>query len=138
MRNFLVDLEDKPSERSTKFTNSIGNQISSSSYRSEHLGSESKESAGQAKHNFVAEGQKFNVKEMSRSPVQNTSKEHEKSLEDSRSGLDTSVQKSSPSLRNLGKPMKGRKSDGLEETSESLLDASTDPTLPTEVMMCFF
>lgn len=75
---------------------------------------------------------------MSRSPVQNTSKEHEKSLEDSRSGLDTSVQKSSPSLRNLGKPMKGRKSDGLEETSESLLDASTDPTLPTEVMMCFF
>ncbi|KAL9463438.1 hypothetical protein AB3S75_001280 [Citrus x aurantiifolia] len=127
-----VDLEDKPSERSTKFTNSIGNQISSSSYRSEHLGSESKESAGQAKHNFVAEGQKFNVKEMSRSPVQNTSKEHEKSLEDSQSGLDTSVQKSSPSLRNLGKPMKGRKSDGLEETSESLLDASTDPTLPTE------
>lgn len=99
------------------------------------MGSESKESAGQAKHNFVAEGQKFNVKEMSRSPVQNTSKEHEKSLEDSRSGLDTSVQKSSPSLRNLGKPMKGRKSDGLEETSESLLDASTDPTLPTEVMM---
>ncbi|KAH9666001.1 phox (PX) domain-containing protein [Citrus sinensis] len=127
-----VDLEDKPSERSTKLTNSIGNQISSSSYRSEHLGSESKESAGQAKHNFVAEGQKFNVKEMSRSPVQNTSKEHEKSLEDSRNGLDTSVQKSSPSLRNLGKPMKGRKSDGLEETSESLLDASTDPTLPTE------
>lgn len=127
-----VDLEDKPSEKSTKLSNSIGNLISPSSYRRENLGSENEESAGHAKDNFVAEGQKVNVKEMFHSPGKNTSKEHEKPLEDSRSGLDTSVQKSSPSIRNLGKPMKGRKSDGLEETSELLLDASTDPTLPTE------
>lgn len=102
------------------------------------MGSESEESAGHAKDNFVVEGQKFNVKEMFHSAGKNTSKEHEKPLEDSQSGLDASVQKSSVSIRNLGKPMKGRKSDGLEETSELLLDASTDPTLPTEVIMYLF
>ncbi|KAK4844551.1 hypothetical protein QYF36_021597 [Acer negundo] len=121
-----VGLEDKPSERSTMVSNTIGPT------GREHLGNENKESPRKMKDNFVADGLKYNAKEMAKSPVKNTVKESGKPLQDSGSGPDTMVQNISSSLRNLAKAVKGRDNDGLEERSDSPFDASTDPTLPNE------
>lgn len=135
---FVVDLEDKPSEKIAKVSNSVGSLIGSSSSGRDQLGSESKESAWQVKDNVIADGQKVNVKEMSHSPVKSTSKERGKSSEDSGNGPDIMVQNNSSSLKNLGKPVKRREKDSLDEASELLLDAASDPTLPTEVIMYFY
>ncbi|KAI9162589.1 hypothetical protein LWI28_028762 [Acer negundo] len=124
-----VGLEDKPSERSTMVSNTIGPT------GREHLGNENKESPRKMKDNFVADGLKYNAKEMAKSPVKNTVKESGKPLQDSGSGPDTMVQNISSSLRNLAKAVKGRDNDGLEERSDSPFDASTDPTLPNEVII---
>ncbi|KAK1577155.1 hypothetical protein Q3G72_019384 [Acer saccharum] len=121
-----VGLEDKPSERSTMVSNTIGPT------GREHFGNESKESPRQMKDNFVADGLKYNAKEMAKSPVKNTVKESGKPSQDSGNGPDTKVQNISSSLRNLAKAMKGRDNDGLEERSDSPFDASTYPTLPNE------
>ncbi|KAJ0007828.1 hypothetical protein Pint_29796 [Pistacia integerrima] len=122
-----VDLEDKPSE---KVSNTAGPVISPSSRR-QQFGSESRESAWQAKDNFIADGKTSNAKEMSRSPVKTNNKEHGKSFDDSGSGPDNKVLTNSSYLRNLGKIVKGKENDGSEEKSE-LLDAANDPTLPSE------
>ncbi|KAJ0075816.1 hypothetical protein Patl1_34198 [Pistacia atlantica] len=122
-----VDLEDKPSE---KVSNTAGPVISPSSRR-EQFGSESRESAWQAKDNFIADGKTRNAKEMSHSPVKTNNKEHGKSFDHSGSGPDNKVLTNSPYLRNLGKIVKGKENDGSEEKSE-LLDAANDPTLPSE------
>lgn len=74
---------------------------------------------------------------MSRSPVKTNNKERGKSFDDSGSGPDNNVLNNSSYLRNLGKTVKGKENDGSEEKSE-LLDAATDPTLPSEVIMCSF
>ncbi|KAL5757920.1 hypothetical protein ACOSP7_020531 [Xanthoceras sorbifolium] len=127
-----VDLEDKPSEKSTKVSNTIGPMVGPSSSRTGHLGSESKESAWKMKDNVVTDGVKYSAKEMSNSPVKNNVKECGKPSEDSGNGPDTKVKNISLSLRNLGKIVKGRENDGSEERSDSRLDAATDPTLPNE------
>lgn len=67
--NFLVDLEDKPSEKSKKLPNSIGPTTDHLSPRREHLSAGSKESALPMKNNFVADGLRSNGKGMSHSPV---------------------------------------------------------------------
>lgn len=131
--NFLVDLEDKPSE---KVSNTAWPVVSPSSRR-EHFGSESKESTQQVKDNFIADGKKSNAKEMSHSPLKANNKELGKSLDDPGSGSDNKVLNNSSYFRNLGKIVKGKENDGSVEKSE-LLDAATDPTLPSEVIMCPF
>ncbi|XP_044485797.1 uncharacterized protein LOC123211255 isoform X2 [Mangifera indica] len=122
-----VDLEDKPSE---KVSNTAWPVVSPSSRR-EHFGSESKESTQQVKDNFIADGKKSHAKEMSHSPLKANNKELGKSLDDPGSGSDNKVLNNSSYFRNLGKIVKGKENDGSVEKSE-LLDAATDPTLPSE------
>lgn len=102
-----VDLEDKPSEKSKQLPNFLGPTTGHLSPRREHLSSGSKESALPMKNNLVADGLRSN-------------------------GKDTRPQNYASSLANLGATAKERDGDGLEEASESHLDAATDPTLPTE------
>ncbi|XP_041015002.1 uncharacterized protein LOC121257812 isoform X2 [Juglans microcarpa x Juglans regia] len=102
-----VDLDDKPSEKSKKLPNFLGPVTNNLSSRREHLGSESKEPAFCAKSNVMADRLRSN-------------------------GKDTSPQNDAASPTYLGNPVKGRDDIALEEASESLLDAATDPTLPTE------
>lgn len=102
-----VDLEDKPSEKSKQLPNFLGPTTGHLSPRREHLSSGSKESAFPMKNNLVADGLRSN-------------------------GKDTRPQNYASSLANLGATAKERDGDGLEEATESHLDAATDPTLPTE------
>ncbi|XP_062155609.1 uncharacterized protein LOC133863600 isoform X2 [Alnus glutinosa] len=124
-----VDLEDKPSEKSKKLPNFHGPRTDHLSPTREHLSTETKESAFPMKNDFVADGLR-NGKGMSHSPVKILGKEFGKSVDNS--GSDTRPQNFASSLANLRTTAKGRDGDGLEEASESHLDAATDPTLPTE------
>lgn len=67
--NFLVDLEDKPSEKSKTLPNFLGPTTDHLSPRREHLSTGSKESALPMKTNFVADGLRSNGKGMSHSPL---------------------------------------------------------------------
>lgn len=102
-----VDLENKPSEKAKKLPNFLAPVTNNLSSRREHLSTESKESAFKIKNNVVADVLRSNEK-------------------------DSRTQNHAASLTNSGNTAKGRDGDGLEEASESLLDATTDPTLPTE------
>jgi sorting nexin-13 len=107
-----VDLENKPSEKAKKLPNFLAPVTNNLSSRREHLSTESKESAFKIKNNVVADVLRSNEK-------------------------DSRTQNHAASLTNSGNTAKGRDGDGLEEASESLLDATTDPTLPTEVTLIF-
>lgn len=127
-----VDLDDKPSEMSRKASHLTGPVSNSISTKRDQLGTDHKDSSLQTKHNFVADGVKMSPKYTSHSPVKRPGKECGKSLEDS--GSDSDTQKN-VSVRNLGKIVEGRQTDGLEQTSELIHDTASDPTLPTEVIM---
>ncbi|XP_012073353.1 uncharacterized protein LOC105634990 isoform X2 [Jatropha curcas] len=125
-----VDLDHNPSEKSKKVSNFIGPVISSLSTKKEQLVTEQKESALQTKHIFVSDGVRMSPKYMSHSMSKKLGKEFGKPLEDS--GGDSDTKENTSSVRNLDKVAKGRQTDGLEPTSESIRNAATDPTLPTE------
>lgn len=130
--NFLVDLDDKPPENSQEVSNFIGPVIDSLSTRREQLGTEHKESVLQTKNNFGADVVRMSAKDMSHSPGKKAGKVFGKSFKNP--GSDSDMQKNASEVRNVGKIVKGRESDGLEQMSESLHDAAIDPTLPTEVI----
>ncbi|XP_041015012.1 uncharacterized protein LOC121257812 isoform X4 [Juglans microcarpa x Juglans regia] len=127
-----VDLDDKPSEKSKKLPNFLGPVTNNLSSRREHLGSESKEPAFCAKSNVMADRLRSNGKGVSHFPVKHLGKEFRNSFNNSGGDSDTSPQNDAASPTYLGNPVKGRDDIALEEASESLLDAATDPTLPTE------
>lgn len=127
--NFLVDLDDKPPETSKKLLNVTGPVVDQLSSRGEHLSIENRESSLQLKNNSTVDGLRLDTKGSSHSSV--AGKEHEKSFT-SESDPNGRMQQTHPS-RNLGKMLKERETDGLEEISRSLADAATDPSLPTEV-----
>ncbi|XP_018837496.2 uncharacterized protein LOC109003695 isoform X3 [Juglans regia] len=127
-----VDLEDKPSEKSKKLPNFLGPVTNNLSSRREHLGSESKEPAFRVKSNVMADRLRSNGKGASHFPVKHLGKEFRNSFNNSGGDSDTSPQNDAASPTYLGNPVKGRDDNALEEASESLLDAATDPTLPTE------
>lgn len=104
--------------------------------RREHLGAESKESM-QMKQNFVSDWSRSPTTGISRSPMHKNVKECSKPSEDSGSDKDSRVQISSSSIKFLEKGTEGSEGggDGLPEASELLLDAASDPTLPTEVVI---
>jgi sorting nexin-13 len=135
--NFLVDLENKPSEKAKKLPNFLAPVTNNLSSRREHLSTESKESAFKIKNNVVADVLRSNEKGMSCSPVKKLGKEFGMSFDNSGCDSDSRTQNHAASLTNSGNTAKGRDGDGLEEASESLLDATTDPTLPTEVTLIF-
>ena len=129
--NFLVDLDDNPSEKSKKATNVMGPLMGPLSSRREQLNTESKVSAFQMKPNFAMDGL-GNAKDVSYSPTKNPTKDRGKSFEDSGSDSDTRV-RNNLYVRSTGKNVKGRENGRMENASELLLDAATHPTLPTEV-----
>ncbi|OMO54105.1 hypothetical protein CCACVL1_28063 [Corchorus capsularis] len=120
-----VDLDEKPSEKNKKASNVMG-PLSS---RREHLDNGIKESTLQMKPNLAIDGFR-NAKDMS-SPSKIPGKERGKSFEDSGSDSETRVQNNLV-MRNTGKNIKGRENEGMEDTSELLLDAATYSTLPIE------
>lgn len=130
--NYLVDLDDKPSETSlgTDYFGTLTNALSS---KREHLGAESKV-AMQIKQNSVADGSKLNVESTAHSPVKKPGKEFRKPVQDLGSDSDTSAQKNLPSFRNLGKTTKERGDMGSQGKPDLPRDAAADQTLPTEVV----
>lgn len=123
--NFIVDLDDKPSEKSKGVSNYGGPAVTD-------LSSLKREPALQMKNNDVSDGFRLDAKGISYSPVKTPSKELAKPFENSGNDLETRAQKDAYSLRNSGRAVKGR-AQSPEVASELLLDAAMDPTLPTEV-----
>ncbi|GKV27027.1 hypothetical protein SLEP1_g36233 [Rubroshorea leprosula] len=126
-----VNLDDTPSEKRKEVSNRFGPVMNPLLTRINHLGTESKESALQMKHNLAADGVR-NRKDIVNSLGKNPGEEHlGKSSSDFGIDSDTKVQNTF-SIRNMGKNVKEEDSDRLEDTSEMLLDAVTDQTLPKE------
>lgn len=119
--NFLVDLHDKPSEKSKKVSH-FGVPVTDPF----SLRREPKDSALQPKNNVVADGQRVNTKASSLL-VKSPGKEFGKSVGNSPTFSDTMWKKDVCSHPNLVKTMKGR------EEQESEFYTDTDTTLPTEV-----
>lgn len=126
--NFLVDLDNNPFEKSKNATTVMGPLAS----RREQLNTESKVSAFQMKPNLAMDGL-GNTKDVSYSPTRVPAKERGKSFEDSSSDSDTKTQKSL-FVKSMGKNVKGRKNDRIEDASELHLDAAMHTTRPTEVI----
>lgn len=126
--NFIVDLEDKPSEKSKRVSNYGGPLTGHVSSKRDHLSVESREPPLQMQSNVLTDGFRLNAKGVSNSPV---GKQYKKSFD--KSGNDSEARaQTDASHRNLGTTVKGRRNNGLE-ASELVLDAANDPTLPTEV-----
>ncbi|XP_043701238.1 uncharacterized protein LOC122651772 [Telopea speciosissima] len=125
-----VNLEDKSNEKSTKVQNLVGAVNDPLLYRGEHLNR--KETTLQMKQNLVAENPGLRRRSKSCLPVKIPCKKHENPMEDSGSDSDGRLQSSDHRIRKSEIGLKGRGSNNPQETSEVLLDAATDPTLPTE------
>lgn len=129
--NFIVDLEDKPSEKSRRVSNYGGLVTGHASSKRDHPSVESREPPLQMQNNVSTDGFRLNAKGVSSSPV---GKEYKKSFDKSGSDSEARAQTGASSCRNLGTTtVKERKYNGLGEASEFVLDAANDPTLPTEV-----
>ncbi|KAK6914887.1 Sorting nexin, C-terminal [Dillenia turbinata] len=129
-----VDLEDKPHEikKSTNISSLGGLAVDPLFSKGEQFGADSKESKLGMKPNMLTVGSRLNAKGITHSPMKGSSRENAKLYEESGSDSDSRVQINTSSR----KPVKTTNSiedDGLEGPSEPPLDASTDPTLPTEL-----
>ncbi|XP_050384500.1 uncharacterized protein LOC126801087 isoform X2 [Argentina anserina] len=113
----------KPSEKSKRVLN-FGTDPSS--FKSEQIGIGMKDSTLQVKNNAVGDGLRLNAK--GSSPVKNPGKDFGKPVNTPTTCSITGGQKQASSLTNSGKTSEGRE----EQESELVLDAATDPTLPTE------
>ncbi|KAJ7962999.1 Phox-associated domain,Sorting nexin [Quillaja saponaria] len=127
-----VDLVDKPSQKSKKASGFLGSVSESFASQREQLITEKKESAFQTKNNIVADGLRSKAKGTSHSMQERTGIESGKSFDDSGADSETRAQRNTSSPQNLRNATKGSGNDGLEEASDLLLDASSDPSLPTE------
>lgn len=130
--NFLVDLDNSPSEKSKKASNSMGPLMGPLSSMKEQLDTKSKESAFQMKPNLATDGLR-NEKDVSFSPSKVSTKKQGKSFEDSGSDSDTRMQSNS-FVRNMERNAKGRENDRKEDASELILDAAAHSALPAEVI----
>ena len=130
LRNFLVDLAGTPNERSKKEVQTGLRPADPLAYRREQRNAESTESVLPMKHNSVADASKLNPKGAVHSPHIKPSKEFGKPFEDS--GGFNNEEQSNLSLTR--KSRKGSEADDLQASSQSLVDAATDPTIPTEVI----
>lgn len=93
--DFLVDLEDKPSQKSKRVSSFLGPTINPLSSRRDNIVPDNKETPLQMKYDPAVEFSRLNAQD---------------------------------------KTANSRGSDTTKETSEALLDAATDPTLPSEVV----
>uniref|UniRef100_A0A5B6ZWC0 Sorting nexin-13 n=1 Tax=Davidia involucrata TaxID=16924 RepID=A0A5B6ZWC0_DAVIN len=127
-----VDLDDTAQEKSKEVHNIIGQVMDPLFSRRENSKAESKESALQTKRDVVADGSRLNTKLVVHSSPKKPAKEIGNPFEDSASVSDNGAQKNISPKGNLGNTKKGSEVDGLQASSESLIDAATDPILPTE------
>ncbi|KAL7162453.1 hypothetical protein ACSBR2_042862 [Camellia fascicularis] len=123
-----VNLDNTPHERSREAQTALRTAQPLSSRR-EQQNAESKESASPVKHNFVAHESKLNTKAAVHSPQKRSAKEFGKPFEDSASDSDNVNQRNTSPNRTS---IKGSEGDKLQVSPQSLIDASTDPTLPSE------
>ncbi|GFZ04158.1 phox (PX) domain-containing protein [Actinidia rufa] len=117
-----------PNERSKKEVQTGLGPADPLAYRREQRNAESTESVLPMKHNSVADASKLNPKGAVHSPQIKPSKEFGKPFEDS--GGFNNEEQSNLSLTR--KSRKGSEADDLQASSQSLVDAATDPTIPTE------
>ncbi|KAL7222183.1 hypothetical protein ACSBR1_023985 [Camellia fascicularis] len=120
-----VGLDDTPHERGKEVQNALGPSVNPFSSRTEHQNAESKEFP----HNFVAGGSRLNTQGAIHSPQKKPAKEFRKPFDDLTSDSDNAEQRNVSLTRNS---IKGRKCADVQALSQSLIDAATDPTLPTE------
>ncbi|KAF8407046.1 hypothetical protein HHK36_006171 [Tetracentron sinense] len=133
IQTLSVDLDDKPYEKSPKVQNLVVEPVNDPVYsRREHLDIKGKETVVQMKPNYVTDNSRLNSRVTAHSTIKKPGQECENSFEDSGRDSDSRMQKNVSSIRKSGKTLRERGNDGPQETSELLLDASTDPTLPTE------
>ncbi|OUZ99956.1 Phox homologous domain [Macleaya cordata] len=134
VQTLSVDLDDKPYEKSAKVQHVIEPADDHLSSMAQNLGRKSKENVLQMKQNLVADDSSLKTRNTSHTSLKSSGKDRNILYEDSDSDSDGRGQNFASSIRKLGKPLKERVSDNPKETSELLLDAATDPTLPTEWM----
>lgn len=133
----IVDLEDTPRAKD-KEAGFVGGPVTdplSSRSRRELLNSESKESVCPMKSNYMADGPILTPKSVVLPPPKKPTKDSGKSLEDSGSDSDNAAQNNISPTRKLGQTVKGIQGDGLHVPSGSHVDAASDPTLPSEVII---
>ncbi|XP_057465068.1 uncharacterized protein LOC130754828 isoform X2 [Actinidia eriantha] len=124
-----VDLDGTPRERSKEGQDALGPPVNQLSSQREQRNVESKESPLPMKHNFVTDGSRLKAQGTVHSPQTKCAKEFGKPFEDSGSDSDNAEQiNKSPAI----KPKKRREGDRLQVSSQSLIDAATNPSLPTE------
>lgn len=128
---FLVDLDDNPSRKGRKASNVMGPLMGPLSSRRQLLDTESKGPSSQMRPNHATDGLR-KARDVPYSPSKNPTEEWCKSVEDTGTG-DARVRITS-SIKNTGKNVKGRENERMEDASELLLDATTYPTLPVEVI----
>ncbi|XP_042486024.1 uncharacterized protein LOC122066268 [Macadamia integrifolia] len=127
-----VNLDNKSNEKSTKVQNLVCAANDPSLYRREHLNTNRKETTLQIKRKLVAENPGLRRRNISFLPDKITGKEHENPVKASVSNSDSRLQRSDCYARKSEIARKERGSVNPQGTSEVLLDAATDPTLPTE------
>ncbi|XP_042488981.1 uncharacterized protein LOC122069118 [Macadamia integrifolia] len=132
IETLAVNLEDKSYEKSTKVQNLVGAVNDPLLYRVEHLHTTRKDTILQMKQNNVAENPGLRRSSKSCLPVKIPVKKHENPREDSGSDSGGRLQSSDRYIRTSEIDLKERGSNNPQGTSEVLLDATTDPTLPTE------
>ncbi|XP_058113709.1 uncharacterized protein LOC131256706 isoform X3 [Magnolia sinica] len=126
-----VDLADKPYEKQTKVQSSmedINDQLSIK--RKEHLGTKSQEST------FMPDISELKTRNVKNFSGKSSGKQCKNQFDDhSGSDSDGRLQKNNSSFIKPGKAPKSSErssDDSPQETSQSLLEAAADPTLPTE------
>ncbi|XP_028064289.1 uncharacterized protein LOC114267448 [Camellia sinensis] len=120
-----VGLDDTPHERGKEVQNALGPSVNPFSSRTEHQNTESKEFP----RNFVAGGSRLNTQGAIHSPQKKPAKEFRKPFDDLTSDSDNAEQRN---VSLTGNSIIGRKCADVQALSPSLIDAATDPTLPTE------
>lgn len=110
LKSILVDLDDKPSEKTERASNLSTSASRPLDSQKENYSTEKKDAVLRTRNNVVADGLR--------------------SKENSSSKADTKAQKNAPSPENLQKTVKGTKPDGSVEASNVL---HTTDTIPTEV-----
>ncbi|KAK3028334.1 hypothetical protein RJ639_037796 [Escallonia herrerae] len=126
-----VDLNNTACEKNKEVCNMVGPAMDPMFSRREILND--KEAASMVKSNAVADMSRLNTKSVALSPQKTPAKEPRKPIEDSRSDSDSALQKHTNPNKKLGKTVKGGGGDDLHASSEPLINAAIDSTLPTEL-----
>ncbi|KAK2971187.1 hypothetical protein RJ640_008611, partial [Escallonia rubra] len=126
-----VNLDNTAREKNKEGCNMVGPAMDAMFSRREILND--KEAASTVKSNAVADMSRLNTKSVALSPQKKPAKERRKPVEDSRSDSDSALQKHTNPNKKLGKTVKEGGGDELHASSDPLINAAIDSTLPTEL-----